>query len=559
MRKEEQEQQEQHTGDKKPSPLQQSAAWAGGTFLASLPFDIFGHFGPTGLLVGGLASYVAWRHGPEVYEQIAGQVRGMLPSPASSEDSSEPPSSKRERTWVERAFGHFPEAEAQPKEGEMQELPATPEPEAPPATQEPLEAWDEGWYDQDNADEEEDEVTLPAQSGTRFTFSQVLSSGFTPSLHKLYLGRLTNGSPVSVAAKDLCHVALAGNTGGGKSSLMRLLMAQLCHVGVRVLLLNPHYMCYDRDAGEDWTPFDPFLTKPAMECANYPAIKQSLQWMVETLLPRRIARARDGQPIGKPFFVVIDELPAIVAEVKEAPGYIAKLLREGRKYGIFLIVASQDFLVKTIGMDGGGVRKCFRTAMYVGGDPTTAGVLLGDTGGKLPENDLGKGTIMLRCAATKHPVQAHVPYVDNESLYRMLGPSTFVAPVSQQVDDLPHAGNEQQAGKVSELTLEQLLALINHLPEVDPTDARYGGESEDEQEQEEPASPPQNVTPLPMPVLPEKGPRAEDIDLAAAIALWNSGYNSERKLMKAFRLTQHQAGRLIERIKAQAGQGVTNE
>jgi hypothetical protein len=71
--------------------------------------------------------------------------------------------------------------------------------------------------------------------------------------------------------------------------------------------------------------------------------------------------------------------------------------------------------------------------------------------------------------------------------------------------------------------------------------------------------PPSNITPLPTPVLPEKGPRAEDIDLAAAIALWNCGYNSERKLMKAFRLTQHQAGRLIERIKAQAGQGATNE
>ncbi|GHO96086.1 hypothetical protein KSF_061340 [Reticulibacter mediterranei] len=551
--REEEPQDQQHTEDKKTYPLQQSAAWAGGTFLASLPFDIFGHFGPTGLLVGGLASYVAWRHGPEVYEQIAGQVRGMLPSPA----PSEPPAEQPGRSWLERAFGHFPEAEAQPKEGEAQELPATPEPEAP-ATHQQSETWEEDWYDRDPLDEE-DEVTLPQQSGTRFTFSQVLSSGFTPSLHKLYLGRLTDGSPVYVAAKDLCHVALAGNTGGGKSSLMRLLMAQLCHVGVRVLLLNPHYMRYDRDAGEDWTPFDPCLNKPPLECANYPAIKQSLQWMVEMLLPRRIARARDGQPIGKPFFVVIDELPAIVAEVKEAPGYIAKLLREGRKYGLFLIVASQDFLVKTTGMDGGGVRKCFRTAMYVGGDPTTAGVLLGDAGGKLPENDLGKGTIMLRCAVTKHPVQAHVPYVDNESLYHLLGPSTFVAPVSQQVDDLPHAGNEQQAVKVSDLTLEQLMALINRLPEVDPTDARYGGDDEQEREQEEPVSPPQNVTPLPTPVLPEKGPRAEDIDLAAAIALWNSGYNSERKLMKAFRLTQHQAGRLIERIKAQAGQGASNE
>jgi hypothetical protein len=65
-------------------------------------------------------------------------------------------------------------------------------------------------------------------------------------------------------------------------------------------------------------------------------------------------------------------------------------------------------------------------------------------------------------------------------------------------------------------------------------------------------SPPSNVTPLPTPVLPDKGPRAEEIDLAAAIALWNCGYNSERKLMKAFHLTLHQARRLSKMIEEQA-------
>lgn len=55
------------------------------------------------------------------------------------------------------------------------------------------------------------------------------------------------------------------------------------------------------------------------------------------------------------------------------------------------------------------------------------------------------------------------------------------------------------------------------------------------------------------PVLPEKGTRAEEIDLALAIDLWNKGYNSERKLAKVFRISLHQAGKLRDRIVEQAG------
>jgi hypothetical protein len=55
------------------------------------------------------------------------------------------------------------------------------------------------------------------------------------------------------------------------------------------------------------------------------------------------------------------------------------------------------------------------------------------------------------------------------------------------------------------------------------------------------------------PILPEKGPRADDIDINVAITLWNNGYGSEDKLMKAFPgMTKYQAGLLRDKIVAQA-------
>ena len=323
---------------------------------------------------------------------------------------------------------------------------------------------------------DDDEQPLPSttKDNGMFTFSQVLDKGFVPSLNKIYLGRLTDGTDVYVTAKDLCHVALAGLTGNGKSSIMRLIMAQLCKIGVTVLLLNPHYMQWDHSGGEDWTPYEPYLEKSPIDCAGYETIETYLEWTAKTLLSNRIKRAREGKPIGKPFFIVIDELPAIVAESKDVPNHIAKLLREGRKYGIFLIVASQDFQVKTIGFEGGGVRKCFKTAFYVGGDVATAKALLNDDNQKdpIPENDLGKGTIMLRCSATKKAVLTKVPYVDNESLYRLLGKSTF-----SPADEKPSISEQSKTtldldtvlalAKSEKVDGETLLALINQLPDRD--------------------------------------------------------------------------------------------
>lgn len=100
--------------EEKTYPVKHSAAFAGGTLVTMGLVDVLAHLGPTGLLVGGIASYVAWRHGPELYEQL----RGLLPAPERGEPS-EPaaaPQHPRQRSLLDRALGRYPEDALAPKD-----------------------------------------------------------------------------------------------------------------------------------------------------------------------------------------------------------------------------------------------------------------------------------------------------------------------------------------------------------------------------------------------------------------------------------------------------------
>lgn len=290
---------------------------------------------------------------------------------------------------------------------------------------------------------EEDDLIAPRRKPqVPFKFSRVLES-FRPSLDRIYLATLETGEMLFCRAEDLCHVALAGSTRGGKSSIMRMLMAQLCAAGAKVLILNPHYSRYILDKKEDWTPFEPYLLHDPMECRKYDVIEYYLRQVATDILPRRLDKFAHSQPVGKPYFLALDELPAIMKHVPDASSYLEDILREGAKVGIFLITAAQDFLVKTISPNGSGgaVRECYRSAYYVGGDATTAKILLDMPANQIEEDRLGRGTIMIRnWVVQKRSTLAYVPLVDNEALYRLLGPSTYV-PAAQgdtreQEDDL---------------------------------------------------------------------------------------------------------------------------
>jgi hypothetical protein len=110
-----------------PSSVKQSAAFAGSTLVVGGLLDMLAHLGPTGLLVSGLASYVAWRHGPDLYEQVRGLLPA-LPAPAEREDG-EPVAQTEQATGArtparrslwDRALGRSPESAVAPETDEAE-------------------------------------------------------------------------------------------------------------------------------------------------------------------------------------------------------------------------------------------------------------------------------------------------------------------------------------------------------------------------------------------------------------------------------------------------------
>ena len=95
------EQPEKQLEEKQPLPLAQSLSFGAGTFLTIGLIDLLAHLGPTGLVVGGIAAYVAARHGPEV----TSQVREALPALPSRQPESEERQQRGKRSFMDRALG----------------------------------------------------------------------------------------------------------------------------------------------------------------------------------------------------------------------------------------------------------------------------------------------------------------------------------------------------------------------------------------------------------------------------------------------------------------------
>lgn len=505
--------------EQKSFPFQQSLAFGGTTFATMGLVDLLAHLGPTGLLVGGIAGYVAYKHGPE----IMGQVKQMIHPDGERDAQPEPEREEREntgtrrpRSFADRLLGRFPEEPRGPTEREVREASRPVERVIP--------------FDHD-------ELPRPHLSGEPFLFSEVLER-FTPRADRVFLARTADGRDLLCSAQELCHVALAGATGNGKSSLMRMLLLQLCKLRMQVIILNPHYTRYDIEADEDWTPFEPYLVHPPMECRKYEVIEHYLRHAACTVIPNRLERRANSLPVGKPYFIAIDELPAIVRHIKEAPEYMRVILEEGRKVGVYLISAAQDFLVKTIAPNAGGgsIRECYRTAYYVGGDATTARVLLDMQPSLIPEDELGKGVVMLRGVPSKKATQVYVPYVDNDALYRLLGPSTYKAERARSEEiDLPSPTLRttppaqervtQQRESILDMierlsdTLDEqtLQALISQLPRV----------REDEEDEPE-------LYPLEQPAPPARKSRRPEEQYAREIATWQQLEEEQRASVRDF-------------------------
>jgi hypothetical protein len=246
-----------------------------------------------------------------------------------------------------------------------------------------------------------------------------------PTLDHILLG-IDELGQITVSVQDLCHVALLGSTGGGKSNLLRLILPQLQKIGASVILADPHFAPLDPESGDDWRPIaDRLIHAPAVSAA---AIDQELSFMLDEL-QRRLEKRNKHEPIGVPLFFAFDELPVICDLVRDAPARLGKLLREGRKVSLLTVGASQSMLIKEVG-GSSTLRDQYRTAYYVGGDRKSAAAMLDMPERAIDDGPLGKGVVLLRSKATAPARLVRVPLVSNASLYQLLNvaPGTVTAP-----------------------------------------------------------------------------------------------------------------------------------
>jgi hypothetical protein len=243
-------------------------------------------------------------------------------------------------------------------------------------------------------------------------------STFRPTSQSIFLGRSSSGI-ITVAMSRLWHIALAGATGGGKTNILRLILAQLLKLGATCYLCDIHYAPNKR--GMDWIPIAERLAAPPVR--DIQDIYATVEWLARSELQARIDREYAGEFIGDPLYLAIEELPAVMAEKPEIAPHLSKLLRQGRQYDVCLIGATQDMLVKTLGTSG-GVRECFRTGYYTGGDMTTARVLLDlQKGQSIDEDGLGvAGRVYLKTAITAAQ-EVRVPLASNDAVYALLSVS----------------------------------------------------------------------------------------------------------------------------------------
>ena len=160
------------------------------------------------------------------------------------------------------------------------------------------------------------------------------------------------------------HMLILGETGSGKSTLVKFLVAS---ASCPSIVLDPHA------APDDWQGM-----KVIGAGRKYQDIGDEVSRLV-ALMDARYDERSNGQKSFVPLLVIIDEFPAIASTLgKSFTEQIMLLVRESRKVAIKLVILSQGAEVKTLGIDGqGSIRECF-AIVAIGKFATARAKSLGD-------------------------------------------------------------------------------------------------------------------------------------------------------------------------------------
>lgn len=176
------------------------------------------------------------------------------------------------------------------------------------------------------------------------------------------LGLGPTGHPVAVRWEDVGHILMAGMTGSGKSNALRLLVHQAIGEGARLLLADLDGATFPMLRG-DSTLLAPIADTPEgareivsralAECDRRAALYQSIDGYPDKLAEYNAAIVKAGEDPLPRVLCVLDEFNATVTALGGHRGQfsrdVAQLGWRGRKFGVNLVFAAQDFTKAVIG------------------------------------------------------------------------------------------------------------------------------------------------------------------------------------------------------------------
>lgn len=409
----------EHSNEKK-YPIKQSATFATSTFAVMGLADVLAHLGPTGLLVGGLASYVAWKHGPELLEYVREQMRENFPSSDPSDEDAEQAEledtqpRKQGRGFWEWALGVYPDEEQQAAQDQKTE--DKPDQQKRNASQEDMSQAQSGKA-----------VAIPSQ----FTIGRQMLAAIREINEQRYVYFGTTATQaVTISIDEMYHVLDVASSGKGKSNRFRLAMMQVVEMADTYYinpLANAVKAVKDSRKIEVWTPiFDRLANKrPVKDGAEILHLMSSLVQEIE--IRNEQEEQGDFSWTKQPIFVFIDELPEVFARCPQASDLLDKLGRMGRQFCVFAWVASQTAQVKDIGLSTASQAQ-FKTRIYGGGDKPSADRVMKGALAKEDEKVLqssGAGLTVMLADGFSDRAFVRAPLVTNEALFAYFGLPPF--------------------------------------------------------------------------------------------------------------------------------------
>lgn len=178
----------------------------------------------------------------------------------------------------------------------------------------------------------------------------------------LRIGMSAGGGEAAVAWERLGHLLVAGQTGAGKSVLLRSIVHQALAEGAHLLLGDLDGATFPMLAGHPALLMPTATTVEGMleiverglgECDHRAALYGQVDGFPDHLAEYNVLASAQGANILPRLLVVLDEYNAAALASGGATGALAKSAAElgwrGRKFGVTLIFAAQDFLKAIVG------------------------------------------------------------------------------------------------------------------------------------------------------------------------------------------------------------------